>query len=108
MGVVKMYVWLVGGVVRMYLYRFSHNITYSYSTCTSSFFQHHPDFFVHFLNVVLFLFRIFWCNIANVAQRTIEIFQKSKSRKHGDIITSTRTYVHCARESQDFHEQGTV
>ena len=40
---------------------------------------------------------LFLCNIANVAQRTFEIVQKSRSRKHSDIIISTRTYVNCAR-----------
>ena len=29
---------------------------------------------------------LFLCNIANVAQRTFEIFQKLRSREHGDII----------------------
>ena len=29
---------------------------------------------------------LFLCNIANVAQRTFEIVQKSRSHKHGDII----------------------
>ena len=29
---------------------------------------------------------LFLCNIANVAQRTFEIVQKSRSREHGDII----------------------
>ena len=29
---------------------------------------------------------LFLCNLANVAQRTFEIVQKSRSREHGDII----------------------
>ena len=44
----------------------------------------------------LFLFILFLCNIANVAQRTFKIVHKSRSREHGDII-STRTYIDCAR-----------
>ena len=32
---------------------------------------------------------LFLCKIASVAQRTFEIVQKSRSRKHGDIITCT-------------------
>ena len=44
---------------------------------------------------------LFLCNIANVAQRTFEIVQKSKSREHGDIIILTRMYVDSARESPE-------
>ena len=29
---------------------------------------------------------LFLCNIANIAQRTFKIVQKSRSREHGDII----------------------
>ena len=35
------------------------------------------------------LFMLFLCNIANVAQKTFEIVQNSRSREHGDIIIST-------------------
>ena len=35
--------------------------------------------------------------IANVAQRTFEIVQKSRSCDNGDIIILTKTYVDCAR-----------
>ena len=38
---------------------------------------------------------LFLCNIANVAQKTFEIIQKSSSHEHGDIIILTRTYVDC-------------
>ena len=41
--------------------------------------QQHPYFFVHFLNVFSFLFVLFLCNIANVAQRIFEIVQKLRS-----------------------------
>ena len=34
----------------------------------------------------LFLFMLFLCNIANVAQRTFEMVQKSRSHEHGNII----------------------
>ena len=44
-----------------------------------------PTLFI-FLNVCLFLFMLFLCNIANVAQRTFEIIQKLRSHGHGDII----------------------
>ena len=40
---------------------------------------------------------LFLCNIANVAQRTFEIVQKSRSRKHGDIMISTRMCTLLAR-----------
>ena len=42
------------------------------------FLQQHPYFFVHFLNGFLLLFTDFLRNIANVAQRTFEIVQKSR------------------------------
>ena len=32
---------------------------------------------------------LFWCNLANVAQRTFEIVQKSRSCLHSVIIIST-------------------
>ena len=51
------------------------------------FLQQHSYFFVHFVNVFLFVFMLFLCNIANVAQRIFEIVQKSRSREH-DIIES--------------------
>ena len=56
-------------------YRFSHNyylfLYINYILQLYSFLQQQPYFFVHFLNVVLFLFMSFLCTIANVAQRTI-------------------------------------
>ena len=48
---------------------------------------------------------LFLCNIANVAQRTFEIVQKSRSRRHGDIYNYI--YKNVDYESQDFHVQGT-
>ena len=54
---------------------------------------------------------LFLCNIANIAQRTFGIVQKSRSCKRGDIIISARslrTYIDCTRESRDFHVQGTA
>ena len=71
------------------VYRFPH-ITYPYSTCISSFLQQHP-YFVHFKNVFSFLFMLFLCDIANIAQRTFKIIQKSRSCRHGDIIVLTST-----------------
>ena len=44
---------------------------------------------------------LFLCNIPNGAQRTFEIVQKSRSREHGRIIMSTRTYVGCTRASPE-------
>ena len=61
------------------VYRFPRNITYTYSTCISSFLQQHPYSFVRFLNVFMFLFMIFFCNIANVDLRTL------KNRDHTDM-----------------------
>ena len=49
-----------------------------------------------FFYVFSFLFYIFLCNIANVAQGTFEFIQKLESCEHGDIIISIRMYVDCA------------
>ena len=64
---------VVSGCCCKEVYRFPHNITYPYSICIGSFLQQHPYFFVHFLIVFSFLFMLFLCNIANVAQKTFEI-----------------------------------
>ena len=78
--------WLVGGVVRRYIDIFIIIITFPYSTCISSFLAAASLRLCSFKNVFSFLFMLFLCNIANVAQRTFEIVQKSRSREHGDII----------------------
>ena len=46
---------------------------------------------------------LFLGNIANVAQRTFEIVQKSRSREHGDIISTRTLNVRrlCVRTSPD-------
>ena len=36
---------------------------------------------------------LFLCNIANVAQKTFEIIQKSRSHEHNNLIISTRTFI---------------
>ena len=83
---------LAGVAVRRYV------LLFPTALVVALFGQQHPYFFVHLKNVFSFLFMLFLCNIANVAQRTFEIIQKSRSREHGDIITSisTRMYVDCA------------
>ena len=49
---------IVSVVVRRYIIdNLIRIITFPYSTCL--FWQHHPYFFVHFLNVFLFLFMLF-------------------------------------------------
>ena len=88
--------WLVGVVVRRYINILIIIITFPYSTCNSSFFCSSIPTSLFILNVFSFLFMLFLCNRANVAQRTFEIIQKSRSRKHGDIIISTKR-TSCAR-----------
>ena len=55
----NLWVWLVSVVVRRYMYIIDILIiiiTFPYSTCINSFFwQYHPYFFVHILNVFLYL-----------------------------------------------------
>ena len=68
----------MGGVVRRYIYRYPHNITYPYySTCIS--------FFCSSISTSSFLFMLFLCNRANVAQRTFEIIQISRSREYNKL-----------------------
>ena len=65
----------MGVVLRRYIDILIIIITFPYSTLLALFWQQHPYFFVHFFNVFSFLFMLFLCNIANVAQRTFEITQ---------------------------------
>ena len=55
-SVVRMYVWLVGVVVRRY--RFPHNITYPYSTSISPFFAEASLLLHLFLNCFFYFFII--------------------------------------------------
>ena len=58
----NLWVWLpcigvVSGCCCKGVYRYPHNNYFPYSTCISSFFwQQHPYFFVHFVNVFSVLF----------------------------------------------------
>ena len=62
-------------------------ITFPYSICISSLFGSSiPTSLLISKMFFSFLFMLFLCNIANVAQRTLEIVQNSRSREHGDII----------------------
>ena len=94
MGVVsRRWVWLV---VRRYIDILTIMINFPYSTCISSFFwQQHPYFFVHFLNVFSVLFLLCFYNIVNVTQRTFEIVQK-KSRS-ANIIGASLSEPHTYR-----------
>ena len=44
----NLWVWLLGVVVRRYIYRFPHT-TYPYSSCICYFLQQHPNFLFIFL-----------------------------------------------------------
>ena len=66
-------------------------ITFPYSTCISSFLAAASLLLCSFLNVFSFMFMLFSCNIANVAQRTFEIVQELRSREHDELIISTRS-----------------
>ena len=76
-------------------------ITYPYSTCISSFLAAASLLLSSFKKKNFVLVYVILCNIANVAQRTFMIVQKSRSREHGDIIISTRTYVVCTHASPE-------
>ena len=81
------------------VYRYPH-ITYPYSICISSFFAAESLLLCSFLNVFVLVYVIFvqYGKRINVAQRTFEIVQKSRSRGHGNIIISTMDY-----EYRDLH-----
>ena len=105
----------MGAVVKGYIDILTIIINFPYATCISSFFwQQHPYFFVHFVNVFSVLFLLcFLQYIANVTQRTFEIVpKKSRSREYNYLIISIIKNVERAltartRESRDFHVRGT-
>ena len=99
--------WLVGVAVRRYIDILKIIITFPTPFVLAFFLAVVSLLFCLFLKC-FFLFMLFLCNIANIAQRTFEIIQTSRSCKHGDIIISTRLYVNCACESRDFHMRGTT
>ena len=73
----------MGVIVRRYIDILIIIITFPNSTCISSVFGSSiPTSLFIFYMYFSFLFMIFLCNIANVAQRTFKIVQKSRSRKH--------------------------
>ena len=104
----------MGVVVRRYIDILTIIINFPYSTCISSFFwQQHPYFFVHFLNVFSVLFVIFFtiyskCYSKNIRDRS----KKSRSREYNYLIISVIKNVERAstarpRKSRDFHVRGT-
>ena len=70
----------MGVVVRRYIDIRIKIITFPTPLVLALFLQQHPYFFVQFINVFSFLFMIFLCNIANVAQRTFKIVQTSRAQ----------------------------
>ena len=58
-----LWVWLVSVVVRRYIIDILIIITFPYSTCISSFLAASSLFLCSFLNVFLFLFMLFLCNV---------------------------------------------
>ena len=60
----NLWVWLASVVVRSYIIDILIiSITFPYSTCISSFWQHHPYFFCSFFKYFSFLFMLFLCNV---------------------------------------------
>ena len=73
----------MGVVVRRYIDILIIIHTFPYSTCISfSFSSSIPTSLFIFKNVFSFLFMLFLCDIANIAQRIFEIVQKSSSREY--------------------------
>ena len=72
----------MGGVVRRIIINILIIIiTFPYSTCIS-FFLAAASLLCSFKKCFSFLFMLFLCDIANVAQRTFKIVQKSSSREY--------------------------
>ena len=94
----NLWVWLecIRSVVRMYkfvlkeVYRFPYIILIP-TPLVLAYFEAESLLFAHFKNVFSFMFMLFLCNIASVAQKTFEIVRKSRSRRYGNIIISTST-----------------
>ena len=62
----NLWVWLVSVVVRRYIYIIDILIiiiTFPYSTCINSFLAVSSLFLCSFLNVFLYLFMLFFCNV---------------------------------------------
>ena len=71
------YIGVVNGCCCKEVHRFPHNIIYPYSTCISFFFAASIPTSLFIFKSFSFLFMLFLCNIANIAQTTFEIVQKS-------------------------------
>ena len=85
-------------------------ITFLFSTCISSFFASSIPISLFILKMFFVLvYVIFVKYIANVAQRTFEIVQKSRSARNNIInyMKVERMSTARARESRDFHVRGT-
>ena len=72
----------MGVAVRMYIDIGIIIITFPYSTCISSFFGSSISTSLFIFKCFSFLFMLFLCNITNVAERSIEIVQKSRLREY--------------------------
>ena len=73
--------WLVGVVVKRYIDILIIIITFSNTTSISSFLAA-AFLLCLFFKCFSFLFILILCNIANVAQRTFKIVQKSRSHEN--------------------------
>ena len=89
----NLWVWLecIRSVVRMYKFVLKEVYRFTYITLVLAYFEAEFLLFAHFKNVFSFMFMLFLCNIASVAQKTFEIIRKSRSRRYGNIIISTST-----------------
>ena len=72
----------MGVVVRRYIDILIIIINFPYSTCISYFLAAASLLLCSFKKCFFVLVYVILCNIANVAQRTFQIFQKSRSREH--------------------------
>ena len=72
----------MGVAVRRYIDILIIIITFPYSTCISSFFDSSIPSALFIKKKFFLLLLLFLCNIANIAQRKIEIVQKSRLHEY--------------------------
>ena len=80
----------MGVVVRRYIDILIIIVTFPYFTRISSFFGSSIPTSLFILKMFFGFCLLFLCNIANVAQRTFEIIQKSRSREYNKLYRPER------------------
>ena len=98
----NLWVWLLGVVVRRYIYRFPHT-TYPYSACICSFLQQHPYFcsffkMLFFLVPVLFLITFYVLIFFTQYKHTYRQLRAS----HGIHMKAAHTVLYMNKHTQTY------